>query len=140
MSLFKKIISFVSALLLGGCASLSTSDASFRLVTQYAVLKFIEQTPADQRADKIQRIEKFVSVVKAHASGETSLELLQQAISKEMDAAGLSSADRLLADALVLAITDEARARIGSGVLNPDQLLAVTKVLDWVLAAARMPA
>lgn len=130
------IIAIIS--LLSACATLDQHQASFRLVTQYAVLKFIEQSPAEHRAERANRIFAIATSLKPLVSGETSLELLQQAVAKQLDSASLSPADRLLADALVQAIVDEAKIRIGGGVLTPDQQMKVISVLDWVISASRM--
>lgn len=137
----KKVSTLFGALalmLMSACASLERHEASFRLITQYAVLKFIEQAPADHREQRAERIFSIATSLKPLVSGDTSLELLQGAVALQLDQASLSPADRVLANALVLAIVDEARIRIGEGVLTADQRMKVEQVLDWVISASRM--
>lgn len=123
---------------LSGCASLEKHEPTARLVTQYAVLKYAEKLPADSRAARIERIRTIAIEVKAMTTGETSLSLLQLAVASQLDKAGLSPADRLLADGLVQIISAELEERIGTGVLAPEQLVQVSEVMDWIIAATNV--
>lgn len=122
-------------IVLSGCATFEKHEPTARLVTQYAVLKYAERLPEESRATRIERIKSIAAEVKALTSGETSLSLLQLAVSAQLDKAGLSPADRLLADGLVQIIGAELQQRIGDGVLSPEQLVQVSEVMDWIIAA-----
>lgn len=123
-------------IVLSSCASFERHEPSARLVTQYAVLKYAERLPVESRNVRVDRIRAIAAEVKALASGETSLALLQLAVSSQLDKAQLSPADRLLADGLVQIISAELQRRIGEGVLSGDQRVQVVTVMEWVIAAA----
>ena len=131
-------IVYLSFIMLVGCATFEKHETTAKLVTQYATIKYIEQIP---EADKIERKARIVAVAtdaKALASGDTTLTALQTAVNEQLDKAGLSPADRLLANGLVEIIVAELQARIGEGVLSPEQRVQVVEVLDWVIQAAAM--
>lgn len=134
----RKLLILPILLILTACATFKEHETTAKLVTQYATLKYLEKVPAAELDQRRERIRAIATDVKALATGETSLILLQAAVSSQLDKAGLSPADRLLADGLVQVIVAELQQRIGSGVLSPEQLVQVSQVLDWVITATQM--
>lgn len=133
------VIALLSALMLAGCKSIEERPATAKLVTQYAVLKFAEQSSADKRAVRIEHVRRIAADVKAIAAGEpVSLALLKGAAFSEISKLQLSPADTLLAHALVDLIAEEIALRVGDGVLSPDQLVQVAQVMDWVVEATTL--
>lgn len=129
---------YLAFLMVAGCATFEQHETSAKLVTQYATLKYIEQIPTDQKAERKARIVAVATDVKALASGESTLSALQAAVNQQLDKAGLSPADRLLANGLVEILVAEIQIRVGEGVLSPEQRVQVVEVIDWVLQAAQM--
>lgn len=126
----KLLIVLVSMLPLFGCASLEKHNATAHLVVTAATLKGIEQ------GWDVERVRAIVTTAKALTAGEeVTLDGLRLAITRELDKLELSPADRLLATALVQVISDELQARIGTGILKPEQRVQVNQVLQWVLDA-----
>ena len=121
---------------LAGCASgPGVSENTARLAVTYATMKGIEQglDPVRTRA--------VAESAKAVISGEAvTLTGLQEAISTELAGLDLSPADRMLASLLVSTIAQELQARIGTGVLDPEQKVKVAEVLQWVIDATYLGA
>src|SRR5688572_8583949 len=121
----KKLFALVGSLfLVTGCASFEKHNATARLIVTAATLKGIEQ------GWDVERVRAIVTSAKALAAGtEVTVGVLEIAIAKQLDGLELSPADRLLADALVQIIAEELQARIGLGVLKPEQRVMVDQVL-----------
>lgn len=126
----------LAALALTGCATGNIStDPSARLAVTYATLKVIESGPdSEVRAAKIRDIaseaRQFIE------TDALSLDQLSSALRARIAHEGLNPSDQLLADALILTVMSELEARVGSGLLSPEQKLTVGAVLGWVIVAA----
>lgn len=131
---------YVAFLMLAGCATdqFTRHETTAKLVTQYAVLKYAERLPEEQKTERVARIRAIATDVKALASGDTTLQALHEVVNQQLDKAGLSPADRLLANGLVDVIVAELQARIGDGLLSPEQRVQVQSILQWVIDAAAM--
>jgi hypothetical protein len=131
---------YLAFLMLFGCATdqFQRHETTAKLVTQYAVLKYAERLPEEQKVERIARIRTIATDVKALASGDTTLLALHAVVNQQLDKAGLTAADRLLANGLVDIIVAELQARIGDGVLSAEQRVQVTTVLDWVIQATAL--
>lgn len=119
-----------------GCALTTLqSNPSARLAVTYATLKVIEDG-----ADPQQRAEKVLSIAtEAREFIETdalNLSQLEAALRARLADENLSPSDQLLADALILTVVAELEAKVGSGMLSPEQKLTVGTVLGWVITAA----
>ena len=129
----------LSAALLLGCATLEERPATAKLVTQYAVLKFADQSSPIKRADRIAKVVDIATQVKGMSAGESvSVGLLKGAVYSELLKLELAPPDALLANALVDLLAEELLARVGDGVLSPEQQLQVVQVMDWIIEAAAM--
>lgn len=129
-------VAAIAAMMLSGCQTLQTQPATAKLTIQYAVLKFAEQSGGDVRASRLANVKKIAIDVKALASGSsTNVGFLHDAVNDQLLKLKLSPADRLLANGLVDIVTNELLQRIGTGALSPDQVLAVSQVMDWIIEA-----
>jgi uncharacterized lipoprotein YajG len=133
----KKLIPVVATLLLVGCSSNPSAreEALIGLTVQYATAKYIEERPQSRET-----IVSVATAAKAIVGGDATATLLtlQEFVSGELDKAGLSAADRVLANALVSLIVAELQAKVGEGLIEPDQRIRVANILDLVIAAARV--
>jgi anthranilate phosphoribosyltransferase len=133
----KKLIPVVVMLLLVGCSSNPTAreEALIGITVQYATAKYIEERPQSRET-----IVSVATAAKAIVGGDATATLLtlHECVSGELDKAGLSAADRVLANALVSLIVAELQAKVGEGLIEPDQRIRVANILDLVIAAARV--
>lgn len=135
----RKLIVLALALSLAGCATIEKNPNSAKLVTQYAVLKFAEQSSPERRAARLENVKKIAADVKAIAANEdASIGFLQSAVDLQIAKLNLSPADKLLAKGLVDMISQELLKRVGAGALSPDAKVQVSLVMDWILEAAAM--
>lgn len=133
------LVAALSLCILPGCKS---DTDSARLVVTYATLKVIEQggDTADQ-ARRAARIRAIAGDVQALVEGESvTIGLLETAVRAKLAALPLSPADTFLANELVRLVMAELEARVGAGVLDPEQRIKVAAVLGWVLEAAALAA
>jgi type IV pilus biogenesis protein CpaD/CtpE len=134
--MLRKFATLVATLLLVGCSSTPTArdEAIIGIAVQYATAKYIEQKPGS--AENIVRVAEGV---KALVGGDATATLitLQEYVGSELDKLSLSPADRVLANALVQLIVAELQAKVGEGLLEPDQRVRVASILDLVIAVAR---
>lgn len=122
-----------------GCATLEKSPNTAKLVTQYAVMKFAEQSSDERRVERIANVRKIAEDVKSLAANQTvSVPGLQAAVMAQVAKLGLSPADSFLASALVQVVADELAAKIGDGVISPEKMLVVSQVMDWVIDATKL--
>lgn len=107
-----------------------------KIAVQYAVGKYVEHQPQDARAETAARIAKTVELVSGLAENEqVTVDALRAYVAQRLGDK-LSPSDKLLAGAIIDAAAVELKARVGDGVLKPDQLVKVREVLSWVAEAA----
>jgi hypothetical protein len=132
-----KLAPIVATLLLVGCSSNPTArdEALIGITVQYATAKYIEDRPESR-----ENIVRVATAAKALVGGDASATLLtlQEFVGGELAKIELSPADRVLANALVNLIVAELQAKVGEGLLEPDQRVRVANILDLVIAAARV--
>lgn len=125
-----------TVIFLSGCASTpdARQDAIVTIAVQYATAKYIEERPNSR-----ENIVRIAEGVKALVGGDATATLitLQEFVGGELDKAGLSPADRVLANALVGLIVAELQAKVGEGLIPADQRVRVAAILDLVIAVAR---
>lgn len=135
----KMLLAATAALcaLVSGCATLTSNETSAKLVVSYATLKVIEagKTPEAQ-AERAAKIRQIAEESKTFLDTESvTLTFLESAVRSRLAGANLSPADRMLADALVVVVMDELKAKVSSGVLPEDERYRVSTVLGWVISA-----
>lgn len=126
-----------------GCASLGTQSdqAAEQLVIEYATVKVVNTgtTVAEKQAKAARIIAIATQAQTVLGSPSVTIALLQAAVTSQIGALKLDAADQMLADALVQAVVAEISDKVGSGVLNPVQVVTVNTVLGWVVQGASFP-
>src|SRR5215203_13675 len=98
----KSLSVFIFTVLLCGCAFLRESPSTAKLLVQYSVSKFAEQSSPDRRIDRLNNVKKVATGVKAVAANETtSIPLLRAVVMAQVAKLQLSPADTILATGLV---------------------------------------
>lgn len=132
---------------LAGCASLGEKDTrantAAKVFTQYAVAKYLEKKDSDftraKAADNIRGVSRDVlAVIDAQGSADINIPFLKSYALAQINKAGLSPADSLLATSLLDLIVTELSERIGNGTLSPDALVSVKQVLGWIIEACNL--
>lgn len=118
---------------LAGCATLKAGDPGPKLAIGYATLKYIgEDVPRAKRVvTAVDRAEALLDRNIAVAVPE-----IEKAVREQIDFSKLDPADRLLLNMLFDSVRVELEVRLGTGALNPEQLVKVRLVLGWVRDAA----
>jgi hypothetical protein len=135
----KALFCILIALAITGCSVLSKPENQplARAGVQYATAKLIEQgNPAKERAGRIKAIAiDLQSLFKADEQATIpALEaLIREKVREPLES--LSPADRMLAENLIAVVVQELQARLGKGVLAPDQMIVVNDILQWVIDA-----
>ena len=133
----KRLLIIAVFAMLAACAGHPQQDNAARLGTKVAVAHFIQR--AEVPAERAQRVAAIAREALARVGdSQTSVELIEQAVRQQIPWQRLSLVDQQLADELVVAIRMELQARVGNGLLAPDQKIAVATVLGWVLETAEM--
>jgi hypothetical protein len=136
IAIMPMLAGLVLAFSLTACQTVESKPMAARLAVTVATLKVIEADKTDQAA-RAQRVAAVARDAQKLLDGEqVTLGAIQAAVKARLDSSELSPSDRILADTLVVMISDELRARIGDGLLSPEQRLTVSTVLDWVAVAA----
>lgn len=110
---------------------------SAELLVSYATMKVIERgNTAEDQVARAEKIRDIANDAKFLLKGEVvSVGVLEQTIREQVHRLDLSPADMFLADSLIRQVAVELQERVGTGVLDPEKRLKVTKVLDWVITA-----
>lgn len=126
-----------------GCASLGSpsTQATEQLVVEYATIKVVKTgaTVADQQAKQAKIIGIATQAQTVLGSPSVTLAALQTAVTAQIAALKLAPEDQMLADALVQMVAAEVADKVGSGALDPAQVVTVNTVLGWVVAGASFP-
>lgn len=128
---------FLAVFVCGALTACKPQEAlAARVAVQYAVGKYVEKQSPATKAETVRRIISTVELVSSMAENESvTIDSLRAYVATRLGEK-LSPADRLLAGAIIDAAAVELKARVGDGVLKPDQLVKVREVLSWVAEAA----
>jgi hypothetical protein len=145
-------VAFVCAAIIGlgligaslpGCTTLAGGPSSEQLAAQvavqYATGKFVEAAgpSVDARLARARQVKAVAEQLRAVASSDSAtIAALHELAMVQVAKASLAPADRLLANTLVDIAVQELSARVSTGALNAEARVAVTRLLDWVVAAA----
>lgn len=135
------MIALVTAVVLvatTGCASLSNGSATAKTAIQIAVFKLIDKD-RERAQDVYDTVSKTVSLI----DGEklTTLDAVESGIRAEIDPSDYTPSEKLVISRSIDAVRAEIETRInadGVGSLDPDQVVAIKSVLNWVRQAAVM--
>jgi hypothetical protein len=134
---------------LAGCAQLQSASDSIdknqvavKLVIQYAVFKYAEHFPIEQRPQHMANVDSVVSNLRAVVASDelTNLQLLDSALYEQLDKLHLSDADKFMAKNLADLIETELQQRIGKGSFDAKMRVQVVQILDWISEAAGLAA
>jgi hypothetical protein len=135
----KLLVILVASTALLGCTFVRDNQSAAKLVVEYSVAKFAEQSSSATRQQRLDNTIKVAGAVKGIVGTQvTTIPLLRELVMKQVDKLHLSPADTLLVGALVDIITEQLMAKIGDGVLKPEDKLLVSQVMDWVIEAATL--
>lgn len=128
---------FLAVFVCGALTGCKPQEAlAAKVAVQYSVGKFIEKDSVVSRAEKVRQILATVKTVSDLAEADAvTIDSLRAYVAQRLGDK-LSPADKLLAGAIIDAAAIELKARVGDGVLKPDQLVKVREVLSWVAEAA----
>lgn len=127
----------VTSITLAACQALQDNAATAQIVVQYATAKYVENSSAAKRAERRAEVIRIATDLKEAAGGEgVSLVFLRERLAAELDKRALSGADRVAINGLVNLVSTELEKRITSGVLDPNEVVQVREVLQWVIDAA----
>jgi hypothetical protein len=117
---------------IGGCKTLP-QETTIRVAVSYAVAKYIEKAGPAGQLERAQRVLAVVEGVEKWLLGDrdVTVEELRAYVAGNIPTT-LSAADRALALTVVDIAVQELRARVGEGVLQPDQKIRVRAVLSWI--------
>lgn len=134
---------------LSGCASFDKTLESVdknqvlvKLSVEYAVFKYAEHFPVEERAAHMANVGNVVSNIRAvvNSDEQTNLQLLDSALIEQLNKLHLSPSDLFLARNLAELIEQELQQRIGRGSLDEKSRVIVVNVLDWISEAADIAA
>lgn len=134
-----KVSILALTLALFGCSFLRESPSTAKLVVQYSVAKFAEQSSAERRLERLNNVKRIASSVKTLAANESAtIPLLKNIVLEQVAKLHLSPADTVLAQGLIDVIAEQLGKKIGEGLLKPEDKLLVADVMDWVIEAATL--
>lgn len=126
-----------------GCGSLGEfaddNPALARASVQLAVVKFIDAEDSDEaESERARRTRDIASRLASsvEAGPDATLSEIAEAARSAIPWDDVDGSERVLINALIDTIKAEIAARIGDGVLKPDQRVRVARVLEWVAEAA----
>jgi hypothetical protein len=129
----------VTSITLAACAALQENKATAQLVIQYATVKLLEETPEAKRADRQAEIIRIATDLRSLAGNDgVTLLFLRERLNQELQKHVHSPADLLAINGLVNIASAEIEKRIQGGLLDPDEVVQVREVLQWVIDAAAL--
>lgn len=140
MRIQNAIAACIAAISLTGCGTLQElidgGGGAQELAVTYATLKYIEHAGSDDlqiaKAARVKAIALEVQEV-AHG-GDVTIAALEAYVMNQLPE-DMSPADRYLAAQLVNAIVLQLDDRVAEGVLDAEELVAVDRLLGWVVNA-----
>lgn len=127
------LLSFVT--LLGGCGTIEEGDPAAKTAIQFATLKFIDED--SERANEVIRtVQRVQGLVDEQTT--TSLDNLAEQARAEIDWSELDTAEQLLVNNLIDVIKAKLEEEVGERNLDPNDVVVIRNVLDWVTEAAVM--
>lgn len=135
MGFSMKTILFLGLMLsVSGCSLVSFEDSASKLAIQYATAKYIEQGNVQKRAMEIiaevDRATAFLDVQSVPVAD------LKRRVIERVAVSGLSTADTLLATALIDTIDVEIGRHVKTGVISDDEKVRVNGVLNIIRRTA----
>jgi hypothetical protein len=125
-------IASMTALTLPACQTLDEHGATVKLAITYATMKYIDASGPAAAVNRAARVAAFANQALNAVEGDGfELSAFKAHIMQNL-APDLSTADRVLAVALIDVIAQELQLRIGEGVLTPETRVKAKQVLTWI--------
>ena len=121
-------------LLASGCETTSQTQSLARLAVQYATVMVVENNP--ERVARVIQIADGIRQTSGDATA-TTVAHLEALVRDQIRWENLDDRDTALVHLLIRTVRQELEARLGSGLLGPENLLIVNTVAGWIIEAAR---
>lgn len=126
-------------LMLPGCTFFKESPSTAKMLVQYSVAKYAEQSSAETRPQHLTNIKTIATAVKSISSGEpVSIVQLESIVGTKVSQLQLSPSDLTLANGLISVIGEQLQQKIGAGLLKPEDKVLIAEVMDWIIEAATL--
>lgn len=137
----KLLYTFFLAITLSGCAVLGgavdkakENPRAAQLTVQYATVKVIENSGDITREDVLKRVSEARELVEG--GPEVTLQRLAEEVRNNINWERLDSADQLLLNAVLAEAEARLRERIGEGIIEAEDRVALLTLFDWIEQAA----
>lgn len=140
MRLHTLLIIALVTLIAAACASIQQQDPLARAAVIVATDRVIDRADEGERAERAERIETIAGNLAEDVAQapEATLDHVEQAARDAIPWHRLTASERVLVDALVETIRAELEQRVGEGLLDGKQRVAVATVLEWVAEGAAL--
>lgn len=136
------VLAMCAISMLMGCATNGErggASALPKIAVQYGVAKFIENSSAEKRRPRANRVVDIASELgRINEGAEVTIGFLRGAALAKISELHLEPTDQLLAWNLIDAVQEELEARIRTQVMSSDIRLPVRDVLQWIADAASL--
>lgn len=129
-----------AALSIAGCGTQGGSSSTARLVEQYAVYKAVQgyiKGDAEKAARVVTVIDDVLQLLEGDAS-QATVQFAADAVRSRVDWVKLDPVDQLMLRAIIDDVETELLARISTGEIAGNSLVAVRTVLTWAKESAAM--
>lgn len=140
MNAKKYLVALIASavLALTGCAALKQGGTGAQTAVEVATIKVI-----DGDAERANRVVEIVGKVRGLIEGDevSTLETVEDNVRSAIDWSGLDTAEKLVVNRLIDAVRAEIDNRINAddiASLDPDEVVAVQRILNWIEQAAVM--
>jgi hypothetical protein len=139
-STFGLLVGLVACAMVSACASTPQSanvDAGVRIATEGATVVLLERSgnPAATAA----RVLEVVALVKTHLlDNQTTVGDLNNALLQRIGQYELDPGEKMLALELINTVSTDTQKRVGAGLLTPEAITTVNKVLGYVESTASL--
>lgn len=136
MKKFITALFVASALLFTGCSTIGSvvdygkeNQATAYVTVQYATAKVIkgEESRATVVLERVEDARSFVT-----DGAEVTIANLVEKVKEEINWKGMKPEDQALVSLVLIQAQKDLQERVGEGVLDEDQVLTVTTLLDWI--------
>jgi len=143
-----KILLFLTALALSGCATINGLTASqgviFNQTVEFATAKYISQagpggvgnTAGPAQLARAQRVKAIALEIQGLDTGTVTIAQLQATV--QADIAKLSPPDQILANGLLQVVVDNLGVQTQTGLLNTAVQAQINLVMNDILAATKL--
>lgn len=113
-----------------GCATTPEGDDRERFAVEAGVVLILENSgqPAKRAAEMVESIDKLQNILMHE---QTTVGELRSALLKRVNERTLSPGEKVIALQVVSRVAEQFEKRVGSGILSPDSVISVDRVLGY---------